>query len=56
MSRVTEIRYVGYGVTDLDAEAPFTPMSGVWSRSPVTTWRWFKAQGHDEHHVVPARQ
>jgi catechol-2,3-dioxygenase len=33
MSRVTEIRYVGYGVTDLDAEAAF--YTDVWGLEPV---------------------
>jgi hypothetical protein len=29
MSRVTEIRYVGYGVDNFDAERAFTPMTGA---------------------------
>ncbi|MDW4756562.1 VOC family protein, partial [Escherichia coli] len=56
MSRVTEIRYVGYGVTDLDAEADY--YTDVWGLEPVPSedgLRWFKAQGHDEHHVVRLR-
>ncbi|WJS99682.1 VOC family protein [Novosphingobium humi] len=56
MSRVTEIRYVGYGVTDLDAEAAY--YTDVWGLEPVASddgLRWFKAQGHDEHHVVRLR-
>jgi catechol-2,3-dioxygenase len=57
MSRVTEIRYVGYGVTDLDAEANF--YADIWGLERVPSddgLAWFKAQGHDEHHVVRLRE
>jgi catechol 2,3-dioxygenase-like lactoylglutathione lyase family enzyme len=57
MSQVTEIRYVGYSVTDLDAEAAF--YTDVWGLEAVPSddgMAWFKAQGHDEHHVVRLRQ
>jgi len=57
MSRVTEIRYVGYGVTDLDAEANF--YADIWGLERVPSddgLAWFKAQGHDEHHVVRLRK
>ena len=57
MSQVTEIRYVGYSVTDLDAERAF--YTDVWGLEPVPSddgMAWFKAQGHDEHHVVRLRQ
>lgn len=57
MSRVTEIRYVGYGVTDLEAERAF--YIDQWGLDPVPSddgMAWFKAPGHDEHHVVRLRQ
>jgi len=56
MSRVTEIRYVGYGVTDIEAETGF--YTETWGLEPVESsdgMRYFKAQGHDEHHVVRLR-
>ncbi len=56
MSRVTEIRYVGYGVTDLAAEAGF--YEDVWGLDRVPSddgMVWFKTPGHDEHHVVRLR-
>ncbi|SFJ53402.1 Catechol-2,3-dioxygenase [Sphingomonas sp. NFR04] len=56
MTRVTEIRYVGYAVTDFDAEKQF--YQEVWGLEPVPSndgMAWFKAQGHDEHHVVRLR-
>lgn len=57
MSRVTEIRYVGYAVTDLAAERAFY----------VDNWKlrevheegglvYFAAEGHDELYVVRLRQ
>lgn len=57
MSRVTEIRYVGYGVTDIDAEGRF--YEEVWGLDAVPStdgMKWFKTAGHDEHHVVRLRQ
>jgi catechol 2,3-dioxygenase-like lactoylglutathione lyase family enzyme len=57
MSRVTEIRYVGYGVADLEAETAY--YGEVFGLEPVPSddgMAWFKAQGHDEHHVVRLRQ
>ncbi len=56
MSRVTEIRYVGYGVTDIEAEAAF--YTDVWGLEAVPSddgSALFKTQGHDEHHVVRLR-
>jgi catechol 2,3-dioxygenase-like lactoylglutathione lyase family enzyme len=53
MSRVTEIRYVGYGVEDFDAERRF--YADDWGLSEVEAtddMAWFKTHGHDEHHVV----
>ncbi|WP_028640448.1 VOC family protein [Novosphingobium acidiphilum] len=57
MSRVTEIRYVGYGVVDFDAEAAF--YADVWGLDRVPSddgMAWFKTPGHDEHHVVRLRR
>ncbi len=57
MSRVTEIRYVGYGVKAFDAEKAY--YTDVWGLEPVgedADHAWFKAQGHDEHHVVQLRR
>jgi catechol 2,3-dioxygenase-like lactoylglutathione lyase family enzyme len=56
MSRVTEIRYVGYGVADIDAERAF--YVDDWGLEPVAEQDgmvWFKAAGSDEHHVVRLR-
>ncbi|WP_010545073.1 VOC family protein [Sphingomonas elodea] len=56
MPRVTEIRYVGYAVTDFDAERKY--YEEIWGLEPVASddgMAWFKAQGHDEHHVVRLR-
>jgi catechol-2,3-dioxygenase len=53
MSRVTEIRYVGYGVIDFDAERKF--YRDDWGLVEVASedgLAWFKTHGHDEHHVV----
>ncbi|MCJ1960411.1 VOC family protein [Novosphingobium mangrovi (ex Hu et al. 2023)] len=53
MSRVTEIRYVGYGVEDFDAERRFyTQDWGLVEVAANEDTAWFKAQGHDEHHVL----
>jgi predicted enzyme related to lactoylglutathione lyase len=57
MSRVTEIRYVGYGVQDFDAEHKF--YAEDWGLVEVATedgTAWFKTHGHDEHHVVRLRK
>jgi len=61
MSRVTEIRYVGYGVADYEAEKAF--YEEIWGLEPVPSpvpsdegMAWFKAPGHDEHHVVRLRK
>jgi catechol 2,3-dioxygenase-like lactoylglutathione lyase family enzyme len=56
MSRVTEVRYVGYGVTQFDAERRF--YAEDWGLDPVAErdgMAWFKAVGSDEHHVVRLR-
>ncbi|WP_427968755.1 VOC family protein [Altererythrobacter sp.] len=57
MSRVTEIRYVGYGITDLEAEQHY--YGEVFGLDPVPSdddMAWFKTPGHAEHHVVRLRQ
>ncbi len=57
MSRVSEIRYVAYSVTDLATEASF--YTDVWGLERVPSddgMVWLKTQGHDEHHVVRLRQ
>ncbi|MCW1403820.1 VOC family protein [Novosphingobium sp. MW5] len=56
MSRISEIRYVGYSVTDLEAERAY--YTEKWGLDPVPSddgMAWFKAKGHDEHHVVRLR-
>jgi len=62
MSRVTEIRYVGYGVVDFDEETAF--YADVWGLERVPDdndqgtddMAWFKTIGHDEHHVIALRR
>ncbi|MEY2926253.1 MAG: hypothetical protein RL367_730 [Pseudomonadota bacterium] len=57
MARVTEIRYVGYGVTDLESERAY--YADIWGLDPVASddgMTYFKAQGDAEHHVVRLRQ
>jgi len=57
MTRVTEIRFVGYGVPDLDAEAHF--YGDVWGLRDVGEhqgMRHFATEGHDELYVVRLRQ
>lgn len=53
MSRVTDIRYVGYGVEDFDAEWEF--YADKWGLTEVESHEgmaWFRTEGDDEHHVV----
>lgn len=53
MSRVTEIRYVGYGVESFDAERAF--YKDDWGLEEVEASAdmcWLKTHGADEHHVV----
>ncbi|MBO9723992.1 MAG: VOC family protein, partial [Novosphingobium sp.] len=53
MTRVTEIRYVGYGVEDFDAERKFYAEDwGLVEVAAQDDFAWFKTHGHDEHHVV----
>jgi catechol 2,3-dioxygenase-like lactoylglutathione lyase family enzyme len=57
MSRVTEIRHVGYGVSDFEPERAF--YAGKWGLAEVAAERdmaWFRAQGHDEPFVVRLRR
>ncbi|WAT18611.1 VOC family protein [Aurantiacibacter sp. MUD11] len=56
MSRVTEIRYVGYGVEDLDAERAFYADHWGLEELPAEDgMTWFRAVGSPEHHVVRLR-
>ncbi|MXO60989.1 oxidoreductase [Altererythrobacter salegens] len=53
MSRVTDIRYVGYGVDDFETERAFyTDDWGLVEIAAADGMAWFKAQGDGEHHVV----
>ncbi|MBX3592848.1 VOC family protein [Sphingomonas sp.] len=53
MSRIVEIRYVGYGVRDFDAERKFyTDDWGLVEVAADDSTAWLKTHGHDEHHVV----
>jgi catechol 2,3-dioxygenase-like lactoylglutathione lyase family enzyme len=57
MSRVTEIRYVGYGVPDLEAERAF--YAEKWGLKQVAErdgLLYFATEGHDELFVVRLRQ
>ena len=57
MSRVTEIRYVGYATPDFEAERAF--YVDQWGLEPVTSsdgMAYFKAKGAPEHHVVRLRK
>ena len=53
MSRVTEIRFVGYGVENFEAERKFYADDfGMVEVEGKEDMAWFKTHGHDEHHVV----
>ena len=57
MSRVTEIRYVGYGVANLAAERAF--YRDTWGLKEVAEadgMIYFATEGGDEHHVVRLRR
>jgi catechol 2,3-dioxygenase-like lactoylglutathione lyase family enzyme len=57
MSRVTEIRYVGYGVVDFDAERAFYAEKWGLVETAAEPGRvWLRAQGHDEPCVVRLRK
>lgn len=56
MSRVTDIRYVGYGVADPESEHAF--YAAIWGLTEVAAqdgMSWFRTQGSDAHHVVRLR-
>ena len=53
MSRVIDIRYVGYGVENFDAErALYADNWGLVEVAAEDGLVWFKTHGDDEHHVV----
>jgi extradiol dioxygenase family protein len=53
MSRVTEIRYVGYGIQDFDAERTFYAEDwGLVEVAAQDDFAWFKTHGHDEHNAL----
>ncbi len=57
MSRVSEIRYVGYATPGFEAEIEF--YADVWGLDPVPAddgMAYFKARGAREHHVVRLRK
>lgn len=57
IARVNEIRFVGYAVPDIAAEARF--YRDVWGLREVPSddsMTYFAAEGTDEHHVVRLRQ
>ena len=57
MSRVTEIRYVGYGVQDFETERKFYLEDwGLVEVASADGVSWLKTHGHDEHHVVRLHQ
>jgi catechol 2,3-dioxygenase-like lactoylglutathione lyase family enzyme len=56
MSKVTEIRYVGYGVVDLEAERAF--YQDKWGLTQIAEQDgtvYFATEGHDEKFVVALR-
>jgi hypothetical protein len=57
MSRVTEIRYVGYGVTGFDTERAFYKDKwGLEETASDADTVWLRALGHDEPFVVRLRR
>jgi catechol 2,3-dioxygenase-like lactoylglutathione lyase family enzyme len=57
MSRVTEIRYVGYGVAEFDTERRFYAESwGLTEVAARDAMAWFKTPGSAEHHSVRLRR
>ena len=57
MSRVIDIRYVGYGVEDIEAERTF--YGEDWGLVEVAArehYTWYKTEGSDEHHSVRLHQ
>jgi len=57
MSRVTEIRHVGYGVAGFDAERAFYAEKwGLQEAAAKDDMVWFRSLGHDEPYVVRLRR
>lgn len=56
MSRVTDVRYVAYGVADYDAERSFYADWGLEPVAATGDGDWLRAPGSDAHHVVRLRQ
>lgn len=57
MSRVTEIRHVGYGVADLEAERRFYVEDwGLAEVQATSDMAWFRAAGSEEPFVVRLRK
>src|SRR5262245_2269003 len=57
MSRVTDLRYVGYGVQDFDAEHAFyIDRWGLVESAAEPDLAWLRTQGHDEPFVVRLRR
>ncbi len=57
MTAVTDVRYIGYAVTDLEAERQF--YRDVWKLNEIESsdgMAYFSALGSPEHHVVRLRQ
>ena len=57
MTQVSEIRFVGYGVPDIESERAF--YRDVWGLREVCEEEgrvYFATEGHDEHHVARLRQ
>ena len=57
MSKVTDVRYVGYAVADLDAERKF--YNDIWKLNEVDVHQgmiYFGAAGSPEHHVLRLRK
>ncbi|MCC6202286.1 MAG: VOC family protein [Gammaproteobacteria bacterium] len=55
MNRVTDVRYVAYGVTDYTAERSFYADWGLEPVAETGETVWLRVPGSDEHHVVRLR-
>ena len=57
MSRVTDIRYIGYGVENFATERAFYAQDwGLQEAASSDELAWFRTEGDDEHHVVRLHQ
>jgi len=57
MSRVTDIRYIGYGVENFATERAFYAQDwGLQEAASSNGLAWFRTEGDDEHHVVRLHQ